>query len=273
MSLWTPPQCSGPCKRVGVSLDNATADAKRAWRTQQRCPLCATLKEMGGPALGLRTNSVAALEGCNDGEEVEDKIVYYRNRPETRERRALCALKASNPSLYGVIMEHKNLARRLLGGRKFSLKGCRMETGATEYDDTKDVEAEAEGSGDGEEEAPPPPLEDDELPAPEEVAPEVDLLDAEESQSDDEAPAADVGGAVDGIVADILRAAAGAAAGAGAGAGANGSSSGVSSSSSSSSSASASRRRRLCVACGTAESVGNEKLCGGCRHFILSHIQ
>jgi hypothetical protein len=262
MSLWTPPQCSGPCKRVCVTLDNATAEARRAWRTQQRCPMCATLKELGGASVGFRTNNMGTggiRSSVDPDTEADDAIVYYRNRPETRERRALCALKESNPSLYRVVMEHKNLTRRLSGGRKFSMKNSRMETGATEYDDTKDVEAEAEGDGDGgggDEDGGPPPAETVPDPEPEddgavlmEDAPAtVDLLEAEESSEEEGAAAGgEAAERLDPVISGILNGVAAVAA--------------------------VRPSRRLCVACGSADSVGNEKLCGGCRHFILSQIE
>lgn len=253
MSVWTPPQCAGPCKRVCISLENATADARTAWRTQQRCPLCAAAKQMGGNSVGFRTNSIgtygirSAPEEEGDGEE-EDPIVYYRNRPETREHRALVALKKSQPSLYTVIMEQKNLSRRLATCRKFALKNSRMETGATQYDDSKDVAAEAaeeeeeDGAGGGVV-----------LEVPDEAvmeafaevageAEEVNLLEAneeEEEEGGEEKEEEDLEELESVPLANLPER----------------------------------KNARCCVACGCASgAVGSEKMCSGCRHFILSQI-
>lgn len=253
MSVWTPPQCAGPCKRVCISLENATADARTAWRTQQRCPLCAATKQMGGNSVGFRTNSIgtygirSAPEEEEGGGEEEDPIVYYRNRPETREHRALVALKKSQPSLYTVIMEQKNLSRRLATCRKFALKNSRMETGATQYDDSKDVAAEAaeeeeeDGAGGGVVLEVPDEAVMEAFAEVAEEAEEVNLLEANEEEEDEEEEKEED---LDEELESVPLA-----------------------------NPSVRKNARVCVACGGASgAVGSEKMCSGCRHFILSQI-
>lgn len=154
-------QCTGPCGRVGISLDGVTSAARAAWRRQQRCPMCAA----GSVDFHTNVPTVCVADAAADVVGDVAVVVYRRGRPESREERALRALKETHPTTFAAIMEQKAVNRRihsaLVSGR-FMLKNSRMDTGASAVVDSA-AAGGADGSdgGSGNEES----AEEDEAPA------------------------------------------------------------------------------------------------------------